>query len=803
MKKVITLNKDWKFLEHDLAKDCSFHPFYRDDFDDSAWVNVTIPHDNSIRTEFKESNLSGARGGYAKTTMCYYNKYFNVDNADLNKRFELEFEGVYMNSTVYVNGEFVGKYPYGYTTFSYDITSLVKEGKNKISVLVDNEVQPASRWYSGTGIYRPVYLHVTEKLYLKRDDFYVTTPIVGEERSVVEVTANVCNEGKESKHFALKFEIKDKSGKIVAEKEVKKSVSYGGSSSVTVQMDINDVYLWCNANPYLYDCSVTVSVDSEKMDELSQKIGVRDIKFTADNGFIINGKREFLKGVCIHHDNGCLGAAAERDAFIKKIEIVKAMGANAIRTSHNPEAPEFLDLCDEYGMYVMEEAFDEWTLGKRPRIFGNVFIRQPIYAYAVHFNEWAEKDLTAMIKRDRNHPSIVMWSIGNEIEELRHVEGEGLTQFLTNIVKKYDETRPVTMAANGLEAINKTHSPDIVDVCGYNYAEKFYVAHHKQTPTRPIIGSETASITPFEKRGVYDEFIKMTNEVDYDEDENADPEQMAFNGPVLHDTLSRVVRGEMSWKYHKENPFVAGMFIWTGIDYIGEPTPCTWPSVSSYFAPIDRAMLPKDAFYFYKSVWSDETVLHMLPHWSFGKEMEGKTVPVWSFTNCEEVELFVNGKSYGKKRMDETELYHLMWKDVVFEAGELKAVGYRNGEKVEQVIKTAREVSDYKFTADKDSVKVDELVYVDIILLDKDGNFVPNTDTEVEFNCCNNAELIGIDNGSPEFIGFVDNKLETLSGRAIAVFRALNAGEIELTANVKMTDGSVNEKKIKVASVNK
>ncbi len=555
--------------------------------------------------------------------------------------------------------------------------------------------------------------------------------------------------------------------------------------------------LWCNKTPNLYTATFKLFKDGEQIDEIAIRFGVREIAFCPDKGFIINGKQEKLNGVCLHHDNGCLGAAAYKEAFVRKIEAVKAMGANAIRTAHNPEAPDFLDLCDEYGMYVMEEAFDEWALAKRPRIFGDLFIRQRIFAYADYYDEWAEKDLSSMIRRDRNHASIVMWSIGNEIEELRHPEGEAICQMLMNIAHKHDTTRPSTAAFNGLGAINQTNNPEILDICGYNYAESFYEPNHKDNPQRVILGSENASVTAFEERGKYERFL-----ADYDNESqnhmsaNADPEQAAIKESVASFVRARMTRGEESMLKHREYDYIAGMFIWTGIDYIGEPTPETWPSISSYFAPIDRAYLPKDAFYYYQSCWSDEDVLHILPHWNLeGVDETG----VWVFSNCDEVELFVNGKSYGSQTLDRTKTMHYEWKAVKYEQGEVKAVGKRNGKTIEQVVKTAKDVSDAVFTSDRDQVAQDELFYTKVQLVDENGTTVPHQDCKVSFTASGSAALVACDNGSPKHSDFNATTLDTLAGYAIAIYKGTTAGTGEVIATITTNNGKTIEKKVTVA----
>ena len=516
-------------------------------------------------------------------------------------------------------------------------------------------------------------------------------------------------------------------------------------------------------------------------DEETKKIGIRSIAFTPDRGFIINGKQEFLKGVCLNHDNGCLGAIADEDAMRHKIEAVRAMGANAIRTSHNPTSPRFLELCDEYGMYVMEELFDEWIWPKRPAVFRNDQRgRVRIFAYAHLFRDWAERDTRAMICRDRSHPSIVLWSIGNEIDEMAAVEGEQITNQLLNTVHLYDETRPVTAACLGMRD-NHFLSPAILDVCGYNYSEDMYAADRENHPDRVICGSENSTVSFFEERGSYQKFLLCGAQGGVDESVSADPEQQAAMDRSKSDVRGRMDRAERSWQRTKANAFVAGIFLWTGVDYLGETTPEIWPSVSSYYGVIDRALFPKDAFYFYKSQWSDEDVLHILPHWTL-PGYEGKTIPVWCYTNCDEVELFVNGKSYGRQTLDHKEHFHLEWPAVIYEPGEVTAVGCRSGRKLTASQKTAGEIAGVELTLDRTMLEQGRLVYGTVRLLDQNGILCPVNGEPVSFAVSGGLKLEGIDNGSPVFSEFLGDTVPVCGGLARVICRGLRPGEAAVTA---------------------
>ena len=786
MRKIMDLNPGWRYAVHDDDHCNSHHsPIYEPDFDDSSWKIVDVPHDSSVHQGFGPENPSGPRGGSAGCVKCYYNKWIDLTEADCEKEITIEFDGVCRNSNVFVNGKFVGMYPFGYTTFRYRLDDFVHPGRNKLTVEVDNEEQPGSRWYSGTGIYRPVRLILTEKDHFQLDSFVITTPVAEESQALVTVEAVLQNDLASSVLAQVSAELLDAEGQPVAQDKTVRGVAFGGKRKFTFRLPVMQPRRWSHADPYLYTCVLRYEKDGALRDEQTKKVGIRSIAFTPEQGFVINGKQEFLKGVCLHHDNGCLGAIADEDAMRHKIEAVRAMGANAIRTSHNPTSPRFLELCDEYGMYVMEELFDEWIWPKRPAVFRNGQRgRVRIFAYAHLFRDWAERDTRAMICRDRSHPSIVMWSIGNEIDEMAAVEGEQITNQLLNTVHLYDETRPVTAACLGMRD-NRFRSPDILDVCGYNYSEDVYAAHREKYPDRVICGSENSTVSFFEERGSYQKFLLCGAQEGVDESGSADPEQQAAMDRSKSDVRFRMDRAERSWQRTKANPFVAGIFLWTGVDYLGETTPEIWPSVSSYYGVIDRALFPKDAFYFYKSQWTDEDVLHILPHWTL-PGWEGKQIPVWCYTNCDEVELFVNGKSYGKQTLDQKEHFHLEWPGVPYEPGEVTAIGWRRGRKITARQKTAGEIASVELTLDRESVEPGRLVYGTVRLLDKNGILCPVNGEKVRFEITENLTIAGIDNGSPVFSDFLSDTVPVCGGLARVICRGTAAGEGSITA--KLTD---------------
>ncbi|MFI3326221.1 MAG: glycoside hydrolase family 2 TIM barrel-domain containing protein [Clostridia bacterium] len=766
MNKYVSLNKGWKHKVFNIFQNGSYDLFYMDDYDDSDWRVVDVPHDSSIEQEFKETNLSGPRGGYATTTVCFYNRYFNLTAQEATKHITVEFEGVYMNATTYINGEKLGKYPYGYTAVTYDISDYVKEGENKISVFVDNEKQPGSRWYSGTGIYRPVTMHISEKVHLDKYDFVVKSTQTNDNEATVEVDVKLFNKFKDSVPYTLTFDFYNEKSELIESKDLFASIGNNCTADKAYKTVIKNPELWCFENPALYTCNVTLKYrDGTVCDEMSTKFGIRTIEFSPETGFYINGKHDKLKGLCIHHDNGCIGACADPKVIRKKLELVKTTGANAVRTVHNPESTEFLNICDELGLYVMAEAFDEWIISKRPRVFGDLNYRQRILAYSEYYEDWAEKDLSAMVRRDRNHPSIILWSIGNEILELRQKEGEIMTQQLVNIVKEHDKTRHVTVACNGLEAINKTQCPDIVDVCGYNYANAFYDGDHAKHPYRPILGSENPSMHLIANRGDYEEFLTIQDSYDTSA-AKIDPTTVMGDRATIRSSVERTL---ISFKDHRKE-FVAGQFTWAAFDYMGEAGPDTWPTIGSPSGVFDRALLPKDNLYFYQSVWTDNPIIHIMPHWSFGDDKVGKKIPVVCLTNCDEVEIFVNGTSFGTKVMNKEEELFLEWDNVIFEKGEIKAVGLKDGQTYTDVVNTVGKPASIEIELDTYKADVGELIYSTAKIVDENGAVVPTANMTIKFASSEDIKFVGSDNGNTTYSKFMSSELDTSAGMAICVF---------------------------------
>ena len=717
-----SFDRGWLFTLSDSTE------MYQPSYSDGHWRRLNLPHDWAIEGDFSPSNPSGASGGALPGGIGWYRKHFSLSPDEKYDRFTITFDGVYMNSTVYINGHKLGTRPYGYSTFEYDLTPYIyKKGDNVIAVKVDNSDQPNSRWYSGCGIYRHVWLTKTlKKAYIPQWGQYVATTPQGDVKVKVDFHAS----GSRMKLF-IRNTIYDAAGKVVAR-------SQGTQSQ---QLKVRKPHLWSIGKGYLYTVKSELVVNGRVVDTATTQTAFRDVRFDARKGFFLNGENMKINGVCEHHDFGCLGAALNEDALHRKLTILRDMGVNAIRSSHNPPAPELLNMCDSMGIMVMDESFDMW---RRKKSNGD---------YARFFDEWHQRDLSDLVKRDRNHPCIIMWSIGNEVleqwsdaaadtlslEQANLILNAGhdastlahgdelsvnslLTRHLADIVKKYDPwgARPVTAGCNEPDPKNHLFKSGAIDVIGFNYHHQWVKDVPKNFPNKPFIFSE--SVSALQTRGYYrmpsDSIYKAPVEwwLPY-----TDPSFKCSAYDNMHASWSST--HEETWDVVKHNDFVGGQFIWTGFDYIGEPTPYAYPARSSYFGIIDLAGLPKDSYYMYQSEWTKKPVLHLFPHWNW---LPGQQIDMWCYYNqADEVELFINGKSQGirKKKVHgegnegsdavsakaanaaataanaETDAnaaafdcsteYHVMWR-VTFEPGEVKVVARKQGREISsQTIKTA------------------------------------------------------------------------------------------------------------------
>ena len=782
-------DKGWLFILGDSAQMAT--PAYND----SHWRKLCLPHDWAIEGDFYAGNPSGAGGGALPGGIGWYRKHFLLDcEAEPGGRYFIEFDGVYMNSTVYVNGQEVGHRPYGYSSFEYDITKYLKRGDNVIAVKVDNSDQPNSRWYSGCGIYRHVWLTKTNAVHVKHWGVHVQADA---KTGQIKVEADV-----EGNNYKVRNTVYDASGKEVG-------------------LKVKNPHLWSVEDPYIYKVRTQVLVGGKVVDEVWTTTGFRDFKFDAETGFWLNGKNFKLNGVCEHHDFGCLGAAVNEDAMHRKLSKLKAMGVNSIRSSHNPPAPELLNMCDTMGIIVMDESFDMW---RRKKTAGD---------YARFFEEWHERDLSDLILRDRNHPSILMWSIGNEVLEqwssadadeltleqanlilnaghdastLAHGEEMSpnslLTRHLADIVKRYDTTRPILAGCNEPDPNNHLFKSGAIDIIGFNYHHQWVKDVPKNFPGKPFIFSE--SVSALQTRGYY----KMpSDEITWAPQEwwlpYTDPSYMCSAYDNMHASWSST--HEETWDVVKHNAFVGGQYIWTGFDYIGEPTPYGFPARSSYFGVIDLAGFPKDTYYMYQSEWTTKPVLHLFPHWNW---LEGQQIDMWCYyNNADEVELFINGKSQGVRRktgeqpegrydMHNTKAklnseYHVGWR-VTFNPGEVKVVARKDGQIVgEQTIKTAGAPARIRLSKDYQGKNT---TFITAEVVDKDGNLCPWADDMIYFISEGDGKILGTDNGCQTSMeNFKAPQRKAFFGKCMVVV----SGNGSITAKSPMLQSDVIEFKVK------
>ena len=717
-------DKGWRFILADTAAMAS--PEYHDAF----WRQLDVPHDWAIEGDFYAGNPSGAGGGALPGGIGWYRKTFEIgpsagSGTVEGEKYFLEFDGVYMNATVYVNGQKVGFRPYGYSSFSYDITPFIHAGENLVAVRVDNSDQPNSRWYSGCGIYRHVWLTKTHPIHVKHWGVYVNNGKV-----------SVDYENPTNEKVTVKNTWLDANGKPANIKKPRK---------------------WSCEDPYIYKVRTQLLVAGKVVDEVETTTGFRDFKFDPKTGFWLNGKNFKINGVCEHHDFGCLGAALSEDALHRKLTKLKAMGVNSVRSSHNPPAPELLNMCDTMGIIVMDESFDMWRRKKTQN------------DYARFFDEWHERDLTDLVLRDRNHPSVLMWSIGNEVlEQWSSAEADTLTleqanlilnaghdastlakegeisvqslltQHLAEIVRRYDTSRPITAGCNEPAPGNHLFKSGALDIIGFNYHHQWIKDVPQNFPGKPFIMSE--SVSALQTRGFY----RMPSDSVFKAPEQwwlpyTDPTYMCSAYDNMHASWSST--HEETWDVVKHTPYVSGQYIWTGFDYIGEPTPYGFPARSSYFGIIDLAGFPKDSYYMYQSEWTSTPMIHLFPHWNW---IPGDEIDMWCYyNNADEVELFINGVSQGVRRKADSHQYHVMWR-VIFDPGEVTAVSRKDGKVVcSQTIKTAGAPAKIRLSKDYEGK---ELTFITAEVVDKDGNPCPWAEDQITF-ISEGGLILGTDNG--------------------------------------------------------
>lgn len=767
-------DRDWKFFLGNSPK------AHQSNFNDANWRLLDVPHDWSIEFENNRDAPGGGNVGFFPTGIGWYRKKFDVSKFDPDKKYSIEFDGVYMNSEVWVNDVYLGKYPYGYSSFSYDLTGLLKSTDNVIAVRVDNSKQPNSRWYTGSGIYRHVRLVATEKLHFEKWGIFYYTKSVDSNTATLYLKASVSNDNTGSiQNIEIRNSILDKNGREVASSQ--KQTSVNGKSSYTVEQEVEvpSPALWSVESPNLYTLQSTISVNGKEVDRVHTNMGIRTIEYHVDNGFLLNGSQVKMKGVNLHHDGGPVGAAVPERVWERRLQILKEGGCNAIRTAHNPMVPEFYDLCDKMGFLVMDEAFDEWNHGKRP------------FTYQLYFKDWYEKDWKAMVYRDRNHPSVVMWSIGNEVPDQSSKEGPEIARTLINICKEADPTRLVTAGNDRIVADDNPASEEYLaaykdDIVGYNYPDRWHerreLYYHEDKlnyPNRRVVATESTGMGGY--RGVYDL------------GDNPDKVNASY-------AYGRPIDVEQRWKFTLLYDYVIGDFMWTGIDYYGESW--RWPSRGASSGYLDNCGFKKDGYYFFKSIWTEEPTLHLLPHWNL-EGREGQIVPVVAYTNCDTVELLLNGKSYGVKYLEfprkgnterwnkpeEGKVYtttgdlHLSW-DVPYEPGELVAKGKKDGKEYTYRMVTASEPAQIRLSTDQSKIKADpsDVAHVTVEILDKNGNLVPTADNLVRFEV-EGGEIIGVESGNMMDSSPPKGKeRKAFNGLCLAIVQAKKPGKISVKA---------------------
>ena len=758
------------------------------------WQTVRVPHDWAIAGPFDKkwdlqkvaieqngekeaTEKSGRSGALPWIGAGHYRRIFYIPQGC--ERAELVFDGAMSEPTVCINGQKAGYWAYGYNAFRVDITPFMKPGENQLDVDLLN-IEESSRWYPGAGLYRPVKIVMTGKICLDEWGTFIRTLSADQNSAHVAVSSQI-QPATITPDLRIMVDIMDAQGKIVGQAESQLSVS----GAAELDFNITQPKLWSPESPYLYQVRTRLYDDGKLLDEITNKMGIRTISVTKEGGFQLNGITRKIKGVCLHHDLGPLGAAVNKAALIRQIKLMKEMGCDAIRTSHNMPSQMQMDICDSLGMMVMAESFDMWLYPKCKN------------GYARFFNDWSDRDIENLILANRNHPSIIMWSIGNEIPEQGSEEGREIARHLQGLCHLFDPTRPVTQGMDRAEEALKSGFAQVMDVPGFNYRVHKYEQNLKQLPQGFLLGSETASTVS--SRGVYKFPVKVT-----------DNSQYASWAPAYDPKAIKKADGQCSsydveycswsnlpdddWVWQDDKDWVIGEFVWTGFDYLGEPTPYDeyWPSRSSYFGICDLAGLPKDRYYLYRSRWNkNQHTIHLLPHWSWGQARKGKVTPVYCYTDYPSGELFINGKSQGKvtknpkERLDR---YRLRWNDVKYEPGELKVVVYdANGNAAgEEIVKTAGKPADLKleaWTANENlQANGDDLAFVTVSLTDAEGTLIPQADDQLTFEVTGAGTFEAVCNGDATSLeSFKQPTMKLFSGQLVVVVRsAQKAGTLTL-----------------------
>ena len=831
----ININRDWRYQENDpVGVDSALHYFrlkpyllpcannfiifgkkhrrpegnpggniayVSSDFDDSGWRQLNLPHDWAIEGPFNIDYM-GSTGKLPYWGIRWYRKTFELTESDAGKQIYLDIDGAMSYASVWCNGQYVGGWPYGYASFRLDLTPYIKVGqKNVLAIRLDNP-DDASRWYPGSGIYRNVWLLKTSPVHVEQWGTFVRNVQLNQEKAIMEMGVNVENHAGKDVQVELRTGIylQDENGHPMGDKVaqyITKSIAIKKDSwaSARFQFEVDAPKLWSIDTPNCYVAVSRIFKDGQEVDCYETPFGIRTIEFTHDQGFMLNGRKVAIKGVCMHHDLGALGAAFNEVGAERQLRIMKEMGANAIRTSHNPPAPELVALCDRMGLMMQLELADTWQKGKRKN------------DYNLLFDDWSEADMRSLVRHYRNHPSVIMWSIGNEVPDQMTDQGIIIARNLTAYCHDEDPTRPTSLGCNKRDAIFR----DIVnqvDIFGLNYFHKTYPLFKEYNPTRRYHASETSSATS--SRGEY--FFPVTTHVD---DSRSGFQLSSYDMT----TIGWGCAPEVQFKMNEEYPFMSGEFVWTGFDYLGEPTPYNkdltnllnfsdpaelekarkeleelgkikTPSRSSYFGIVDLCGFPKDRYYNYKSYWCpDVPTVHILPHWNW-EERIGKITPVHIYTSGDAVELFLNGKPLGRR--EKIHSYdRLTWDDVHYEPGVLKAVAYKNGQKwAEEVVETTGKPAALQVTPEKTVLKNDgtDLSFIRVAIVDSKGRAVPRSKNHLKFSVSGPAEIVATDNGdATSLLPFQLSERDAYNGLALVILRGkyMEQGKVILTVESK------------------
>ncbi len=762
-----SFDASWRFFKGDAAG------MEQTAFNDSAWRALDLPHDWAIEGPF-DSKYNPETGGLPIFGVAWYRKHFTMPAEGHGKSYSVEFDGAMSNSTVWLNGHKLGGRPYGYSSFSLDLTAYLNFGQDNVIAVRLAPEDESSRWYPGAGIYRNVWLVTAAPVHVAHWGTYITMPEVSNASAAVAVQSEIQNQNPQAASVVVETTILDAADQEISHQAADATIPGGKTQTVKQTLAVTNPHRWDVNQPYLYRAVTTVKQGNAVLDRYVTPFGIRTIEFTREQGFLLNGRHLKIKGVCNHHDLGALGAAVNRRAIERQLEIMKGMGVNAIRTSHNPPSPELLEACDRMGLLVMDEAFDMWRIPKVKN------------GYSKYFADWGETDMRDMVRRDRNHPSIILWSIGNEIPEQSKANGWETAKLLSGIAHQEDPTRPTTSAFDDWTGAIKNHLADNVDVQGFNYKPMRYEQIQKEHPKWVIFGSETESCVS--SRGVYHlplGYFEKDRSLQVSSYDTVAPE-WAYCPDVEFDAQDRL-------------PNLLGEFVWTGFDYLGEPTPYgsrkDWPSRSSYFGIVDLAGFPKDRFYLYKSQWTGEPVLHLLPHWNWAGR-EGQPILVMAYTNADEVELFLNGKSLGRRKRGVdtvvipvgtnvtsthkfTSKYRVEWQ-VPYETGTLRAVAYKGGAEVAtDEVHTAGAPARVRLIPDRAQIHADgqDLSFLTVRIEDKDGNLCPLADNLVHFKVEGTGKIAAVDNGNAASVEpFQSDRRKAFNGLALLIVRS-SAGQ--------------------------